>query len=218
MAFTRTTPAHIQVWYGHTKVTSESLSSSGGGVWIFAHAPVSTQKLIVTGTKSGVTRILANYTLEPLQGALTIPASFPSFDSVHATYYWYTGFIKVLTKDFSVPFPEHSSQPDITGKPIYTLNNNYPTKVTMSVALSEEKNRALLTEYMRHGYFVLIVDRYIPQDSAYDMQAWEGPLVSSDQTALYKGKPYLMGITLEVSENGLYDPVTDTVNWETFNN
>lgn len=202
----------VSIWFGHTRITSESLNATGDDhVWTFDHAPVSTQNLLITGTKAGITRPLVNYTLEPMDGTLTIPASFPAFDSVHASYYYYSGSVPIITKDFDVKYPSHNYEPTIYGEPVYTLSRNYPTTVEFAVVLLYEWERALLTESIRYGYFFLLIDDYI--DPAYAQAAYEGPIQSSEAASIYKGKSFLLPIVLEVQQAGAYDETAETINW-----
>jgi hypothetical protein len=216
---------HVGVYWGHTRVTSAPMVVDGGDdhIWYFygneatplAHKPVSTQNLIIIATLAGVSRVLVNYEIEPLQGSITIGAALPAFDSVTASFYYYNATpLSILTKDFDVPYPEHNYELSIFGEPVYTLNHNYPAKVEFKFVMSAEVQRHLLTESMERGYFFILIDRYI--DATYGLRAYEGPIVSGEVAAFQKGKSYLLPIVLEVQQRGLWTEATNTIDWTAF--
>lgn len=220
--------SYIAVYYGNTHVSAGTMVVDGSNdhIWYFygteatpiRHYPISSKNLILLGTKSGVSRFLVNYTLEPLTGKITIPASFPVFDSITAWFYYYTIAtpIPVLTQNFLVEIPDPSYQPSIWDEPSYVLHNVVPTAVNFNMVLSDESQRNLLTESIMHGYFFLIVDKYIPD--TYGIKAYEGPIISKEQMSLYKGLSYLLPIKMSVCQVGSYDHTSATINWEAFKN
>jgi hypothetical protein len=204
-------PLHLTVWIGHTRETLHALNDLGGGVWEFPHVPVSTQNLIVIGTLAGVSRVLVNYDLEPIQGTLTMSTDYPAFDSVVASFYHYVASAKVLTKDFQVEYTAPGFEQNIYGKPVYVLSMQFPTKLTFNVILSAENQRNLLTESVENGYFFLVIDNNTV--ATYGIRAWEGPIFSNDISSFFKGKPYLLPITLNVAQHGFYDDTADEITW-----
>ena len=220
-----TNGCYVGVYYGHTRINSAPMVVDGGDdhIWYFygneatplAHYPVSTQNLIIIATLAGVSRVLVNYELEPLQGSITIGAALPAFDSVTASYYYYNSSDNaLLTHGFEVDFPEHNFELSIFGEPVYTLSHNFPTKVRFDVVLTSESQRNLLTEAMQYGYFFILIDKYI--DAGYGLRAYEGPIQSNEQASFFKGKPYLLPIVLEVQQCGVWAEATDTIDWTAF--
>lgn len=212
---------HIQAWYGHTRVTLAPMVQDGGDdhKWFFygneatplAHYPISTKNLIVIGTKSGVSRVLVNYTIEPITGYIIIPASFPVFDSITASYYYYTNLGTILTQSFMPNYNDHPSEMEIGGQPVYTIFKNFPGSLEFKMVLSQESDRHVLIETLEEAYYVLVLDNQV--DTNYGLRAYEGPIQSNEVGAFQKGASYLLPIKVEVCQAGSIDATTGLVTW-----
>jgi len=204
-------PAYLTIWIGLTRHTLHALNNVSPSVWEFPHVPVSTQNLIIIGTLAGVSRVVVNYTLEPIQGTLTMDAAYPAFASVVASFYQYGVEIKVLTRDLQVEYTSPNYEMSIYGEPVYVLSKTFPTKLSFNVVLTAENQRNLLTQAVENGWFFLVIDNNTL--ATYGIRAWEGPITSNDVSSFFKGKPYLLPIVIPVAQHGMYNDTTDVIVW-----
>jgi len=206
---------YVTIYVGHTLVSDETLNATPDDhVFTMDHAPVSTQNLRLIGTKGAVSRPLVNFTLEPLTGTITIPDSFPAFDSITASYYYYTDYeLDILTKDYKVEHTTSNYELAIDGSVVPTIPlKKVATRVSFKAVLSGENQRQLLTETVERQYYVILIDKNVDED--YGLRAFEGPVVSSEQASFQKGLSYLLPVAIEpVCMYGSYDEDDDEIAW-----
>lgn len=211
----------IAIYFGHTRETDEALTVNPGDdhEWTFDNYPVSTKNLRLIGTFGGEQEFIINYSLEPLTGTLTIPATLPAYTSIAASYFYYVNTAdgaNILVQDYRVEFPRPTADIDIFGQPHYQIHNNYPHKVSFKVVLTNELQRNLLTEAMFFSYYFIVIDKNI--GATYGLRAYEGPLWSNEQGSIKKGMGPLLPIELMVQNFGSYDEDDNEINWSFWDN
>lgn len=196
----------INLYWGFTRVWNEALTQDPveTDTWWFANSPVSTKDLRLVGTEGADSEFIVNFDLEPLSGRLTIAAAVDQpggFDSISASYFYYLNVeVSIITKNYKVEFPRLTSEVDIFAQPHYQVHNAYPHKVTFKIALTEERQRNLLSEAVFRAAYFIMLDKGI--GTTYGVRAYEGPLWSDEQSSINKGMSYMLPIELMCQQFG----------------
>lgn len=195
----------LYVFWGCDRIADETLTADTVNDHVFwtDYSPVSTKGLILRGYVGADWEFVVNFDLEPLSGRITVDASLPAYDSIHAWYGYYENQeLDIVTKDYRVTFPQLMAEVDMWGQPHYSVHNNYPTKVSFKWVLFNEESRNLLTESMFSSCYFILIDK--GTSATYGIRAFEGPIWSDEQGSLFKGASYLLPIEVMVQQFGLY--------------